>query len=361
MAAFDFVVDKDLRISLDSDWSELLAAFENSAWKAVHVLAGSIIEAILIDHLLSINYADKDPLKMTLDEVIAACKNRGILSDTTAELSTVIRRYRNLIHPGRSVRLSEIPDSHGANVCKSLVLIISREIAKAKRQSYGYTAEQIAFKLERDTSALAILSHLLKKTNERELGRLLLEVLPERYIELTKEPFSDCNWIEKCFQTPFDASSAATKERVAKQFIKVLHEGDGSVVRMYEEVFFRVAQLDYMTPDEIRAVIQHIAAQLRQDPSNSLFAACMGIGKYLQEDDIQAYVDTAIRLIADGKRVHSHNVCQQFLVDLYMKLPSGPDEKLKNRVVDWVKFLKDHNRSEDAERVDSLSSDWVPF
>ena len=109
MPMFDFIVDRDMRTSLDSDWRELEAAFQNSAWKAVHVLAGSIVEAMLVDHLLSIGFQKKDPLKMSLDEAIGACKAEGILTDKSAELSTVIRRFRNLIHPGRAIRLAEAP------------------------------------------------------------------------------------------------------------------------------------------------------------------------------------------------------------------------------------------------------------
>jgi len=184
---FEYIVDVGLRRSLESDWRELQVALQNSAWKSVHVLAGSIVESILVDHLLSIGFPQKDPLRMTLDEAITACKGSGVLSDKTAELSIVIRRYRNLIHPGRLLRLSESADVNSATVCEALVRMINGEVASSKRQTYGYTAEQIASKIERDSSSVAILTHLLKKTNERELERLLLEVLPERYLALEAE------------------------------------------------------------------------------------------------------------------------------------------------------------------------------
>jgi len=77
MPDFDFVVDKELRKSLDSDWKELDVAYGASAWKAVHVLAGSVVEATLVDHLLSIGYSAKDPLRMTLEDAISACRGAG--------------------------------------------------------------------------------------------------------------------------------------------------------------------------------------------------------------------------------------------------------------------------------------------
>jgi hypothetical protein len=60
------------------------------------VLAGSIVEAVLIDYL--VEAADKsgaktqaDVLKTDLDAAIAACRDAGILSDKTANLSSVIK------------------------------------------------------------------------------------------------------------------------------------------------------------------------------------------------------------------------------------------------------------------------------
>ena len=67
MLNFDFVSDEKFRFSLERDYQELVASLQNGAWKAAYILAGSIIEAILIDYLLAIDYQDADPLGMTLD------------------------------------------------------------------------------------------------------------------------------------------------------------------------------------------------------------------------------------------------------------------------------------------------------
>ena len=245
MPAFEFIVDKGLRASLDSDWKELQDAFQNSAWKAVHVLAGSIVEAILVDHLISIGYQKKGPLRMSLDEAIEACKAEGILSDKTAELSTVIRRFRNLIHPGRAVRLAETPDVHGATVAQCLVLIIRNEVAAAKKTDLRVHRGTNCVEGRTDGSVLAILSHLFKKTNDREIGRLRREVLPERYrmMDMQDEPDLCMPRIQKTFHAAFEVARPETKKSVARQFMKVLHEEDGATVNMYERVFFRSSPL----------------------------------------------------------------------------------------------------------------------
>jgi hypothetical protein len=95
------------------------------AWKAAHVLSGSIVEAVLVDHLLGIGYSKKDPLAMTLEAPIDAGKAEGILSDKAADLSSVIRGYRNLIHPGRVLRLGETVDEEGARIAEALVSLMS--------------------------------------------------------------------------------------------------------------------------------------------------------------------------------------------------------------------------------------------
>jgi len=99
------------------------------------VLAGSIIEAILIDYLIASGYrstSSPELLKMGLAEAITACRSEKVLSERTEHLSHVIRSYRNLIHPGRSVRLGETATENGAKIVQALVEIIVEEIAASR-------------------------------------------------------------------------------------------------------------------------------------------------------------------------------------------------------------------------------------
>src|SRR5260370_15503506 len=56
MATFDFVSGQQFRASLEADYQELLSAMGVQAYKAEHVLAGSIIEALLVDYLIATDY-----------------------------------------------------------------------------------------------------------------------------------------------------------------------------------------------------------------------------------------------------------------------------------------------------------------
>jgi len=191
MVVFDFITKKDLRASLEADFKEMTSCLEAGCWKAVHVLAGSIIEALLVDYLLASNIRNgsQDPLAMTLADLISICRKEKIISQKATDLCNVVKHYRNLIHPGRSIRLNEKTDEPGAKIALSLVEIIVAELSKARSENYGYTAEQIVTKINRDPSVVAILKHILKSTNETELERLLLEVLPQKYLDNMLSPF----------------------------------------------------------------------------------------------------------------------------------------------------------------------------
>src|SRR5947207_1342399 len=112
MPDFDFINGSDLRESLEHDYTELQNAFNARAWKSVHVLSGSIIEAVLVDFLLATpnsSRTTRDPLRMEFAELIDVCHAEGPLTDRTNHLCALIRSYRNLIHPGRAIRLGEAP------------------------------------------------------------------------------------------------------------------------------------------------------------------------------------------------------------------------------------------------------------
>lgn len=188
MTTFDFITAREFRRSLEADYSEMRRCVDHEAWKSVHVLAGSIVEALLIDYLISSPKAErtpKDPLTCDLGQAVTLCRSEGILSQRSADLCSVVRSYRNLIHPGRVVRLGErAPDATTGAIAVALVDIIVREIAEARRAASGLTAEQILSKVRRDGDALTILQHLLADASAQERERLVVDVLPEGYFSI---------------------------------------------------------------------------------------------------------------------------------------------------------------------------------
>src|SRR5712692_1500302 len=159
MELFDFISDEDFRASLEADYHELELCMKAGAWKAVHVLAGSIIETILLDYLVATDYPKRSSTKlseMKLFEIIDICKRERILTNKSADLAHVIREYRNLIHPEKLRRLGETADENGAVVAQALVRMVVEDVAARRRELYGYTAEQLVTKIVRDPSVTPI-------------------------------------------------------------------------------------------------------------------------------------------------------------------------------------------------------------
>jgi hypothetical protein len=121
-----FITDPNLREVLHRDIGEVERALHNGEWKAATVLAGSVIEALLLwacqsqaDLAVVIIAAnavvDAGRLKKTppsnierwdLSELVAVTHELGLITASTRDAANLCREYRNLIHPGRAQRVS---------------------------------------------------------------------------------------------------------------------------------------------------------------------------------------------------------------------------------------------------------------
>lgn len=122
----NFIEDNELRENLRLDLSAANQALTDGEWKAATVLAGSIIEALLLWALQQITTAEiqsivsslvqqktlrKDPGpkldSWTLHELIEVSKEIKIIKQDTANAARLAKEFRNLIHPGRNIRLGQ--------------------------------------------------------------------------------------------------------------------------------------------------------------------------------------------------------------------------------------------------------------
>jgi hypothetical protein len=365
---FDFVTEVSFRTSLESDYRELIRCLEGGSWKAVHVLAGSVVEAILGDYLIGIDYqkkTGKDPLKMELGPVILACKDEKIISERTADLSAVVRSYRNLIHPGRVIRLNEKVDGKTATIAKHLVDVVADEVAAAKAVSYGFTAEQIATKIEKDPSALAVLKHFLKETNDRERERLVADVLPRRYFfvrDMGDESGADD--YQRCHRQTFHGLSDEGKTRVAKRFVKVLKEEAGDYVLAYENLFFRAGDLKYLEPNDAAMVKAHLLSRLEKDQSEAMLDVLDDLGSFLSKYELQRVIDAYAKVVAYGKSPRARDKARYLLFMLHFEVQEQAQEQLTERIDSWIKLLDEKELNQQKAVFEQLKFDWateVPF
>jgi len=378
MIEFDFIIDDRFRGSLASDYAEFQSCMDGEAWKAALVLVGGIVEALLVDQLLSAKYQKRtgtDPLKMQLGELIAACEKEKFLSAKTTALSTVIQKYRNLIHPGRSVRLGETANKSGAIVAGELLQMIVDEIAANRRTQFGYTADQIVKKLERDESAMSIHTHLLKEVSEVELDRLLLKTIPKRYFELnnTEGEFGPEPDVERqsrlaiCFRSAFAIASEETKKKVTSYFLSILKEADQYTVCTYETAFFRADDLKYLSDSEAKLVKDHLLSRLKQDVSLELVRAIDGLASFLDAKDISDLVDVLLRASLIKGSNQLKDAARKYIAKLWMGLPSGEgglDHLVVGRLEDWIAHFEKQGNTKSAEIVREIIKEveqQIPF
>ena len=121
-----FITDAALRESLRLDTSATNKALTSGDWKAATVLAGSVVEALIlwalqqqqpgniqtaVKNLLGSKKLSKNPDNnlgnWVLFEYIEVAAELKVISDETATQARLAKDFRNLIHPGRAQRLGQ--------------------------------------------------------------------------------------------------------------------------------------------------------------------------------------------------------------------------------------------------------------
>jgi len=138
--SFRWLSDPDLRVIVERDYAELATILiPDGAWKSAVVLAGSILEAVLLDLLVKdaarLALAKASPSapkkkgaakpedEWTLDEMIKVATAISLVATGRADtFDQVLRDYRNFIHPAKETRAAhpcgegEALMAHGALV-----------------------------------------------------------------------------------------------------------------------------------------------------------------------------------------------------------------------------------------------------
>lgn len=121
-------INKKFKFLLERDFNELAFNYLVGNEKSVIVIAGSLIEAVLIYHcekkkVKKINYQiqnkaiQKDLYDCDLGDLLNYFEQGKIMSDLFVHLGNVSKIHRNFIHPGKEVREFEKLDQSKSDLC----------------------------------------------------------------------------------------------------------------------------------------------------------------------------------------------------------------------------------------------------
>ena len=141
-----FIHDSDLRNGLRQDLSAVNRALANGEWKSCTVLGGSLCEALLLwrlqeeplpnvlavaARLTSAKVFDKelpDSLeKWGLHQYTEVTSDLGFIKKDTTNQVRLAKDFRNLVHPGKAIRLGQKCDRGTAHAVTAAVEFIIRD------------------------------------------------------------------------------------------------------------------------------------------------------------------------------------------------------------------------------------------
>jgi hypothetical protein len=140
-ADFSFVKNYRLRRIAERDYSELHNVRSIQAVKSRLVLAGGLIEALLLDALQShepgarrcpgaAKWREKDLDEWPLPTLIDVAVELELIGATTRKFSDAVRDLRNLVHPGKEIRENFSFGQEEANIADQVLEIVIRDLKK---------------------------------------------------------------------------------------------------------------------------------------------------------------------------------------------------------------------------------------
>jgi hypothetical protein len=323
VGTFDFVASDEFRACLEKDAGELVACMKAGAWKAAHVIAASLIQATVVEYLISSGKAaGEELLQLPFSDLLNLCRAQQVLTPRTVDLASFIRPYTDFLSASSLVRLQATTDETSARIAQALLEIVINEVSSHQKENYRFSAEQVVAKLQSDPSSSAIIGHLVGKISRVETERLLIDLIPTAYFEIAKlaEPHAGdtLKRLEQCYRTAFSVAAVDLKRAVTRKFVQVLENESEYVVQGYEGSFFRGSDLAFLDEEGRETVKAHFLASLEKKVTYPLLDAAAGMGEFLQsEEDARAFfVPLVVSLLAQGDDAFSgaivHRISEEF-------------------------------------------------
>jgi hypothetical protein len=340
---FGFVGSADLRTSLQGDYVELEKALQAGLWKSACVLAGSIAEATLLDYINVLGHCSATQEDLAREmlpglinvavgiDVLAALEPQAaawslkdlaqagrdaLRSDSDRSLRTVylmssaVKDFRNLIHPGRELRLREKADRNIAMAARAFVDRLVLELGTESRRRFPYSSEDVINKVQCDEGARTVLQDILRKTRPSEISRLLVDLAPKAYLSylsllsnadgptqdqddydfFNKTPDSVevadaksmCRRVTQAYCLAFDSASTNQKRAALHAVASLLVKQSSSEVSNVELHLLRISSLQYASAEDQLLIAGDVLDRIQAYPSGKRFIeSAEGIAAFL--------------------------------------------------------------------------------
>lgn len=264
-ALFAFVKDARLNKAAIRDFQELNICAQHGATKATMILGGSIVEAVLLDHLKrprrkskaeatysTIYHGKSKKLSdMGLDELLKVAGSMNLLPPDAIKLCDLVKDYRNLVHPGRELRFPATVDSDRSQLVGHLVRIVVKGLSQRDISEGEYGAEHVVAALINDENATNIIDHLVTSLSLRERNKLLL-ILSRTLtgIDIAEVPLWAKESLRKCYRMAHQKTDDTSRRRVLINLIDAMKRGEDDTVRSLFENCFDAADVALLQDNE---------------------------------------------------------------------------------------------------------------
>lgn len=297
--------DRGIRKLLISNFRELQLASRNHMNTATLILAGGIVEGVLIDYLQAIGYTAtgkrSEPNEMSLEDVIAVGAEKGALTPETQNLCKVLQGYRNLVHPGRVVREDQWPTASRAELSAVAVERVLADVQERVRTLPQWAADVLADSADVPFVAEAALARQAGQLPAAEAERLLLEIVPDR-LELVDSPKDDEGYwapvlgYRACLGAVLGKVSSEARRAAAVALMERLEFADPTDdPEKWIETFFFPELLDSLDESERGSLSAQLVWSLDPLFRRKVQLDVSGIGRDLSPVAIPAFVKACAR------------------------------------------------------------------
>jgi hypothetical protein len=332
---FEYVSDAAFQDILKRDYQELKKCHENEAYKSALIMCGSILEALLVDYFsgsLPTGFTKDSLLVANLAQLLDLAERESIINKGDKNLATVLKDYRNLIHPGREVRKKELFDKSTADISVLVLESLLRKLEQKYKERFPSSAQDILINLDEDWGSRAIYGIVITKLSNIEKERLF-----DEFIDIEIDIKSKFENYEADKADPVYKNIEETKEFVNElkpllpqevilkalhRVIKAINEGESlEVLSLYNLLH---EDIHLLNKDEQEFIAIYMLAHLSSIVENVEELASektySTIGKYIHTDkglrEIKNFVEFGAVNFGGANLNHEIDVFEQILNSL---------------------------------------------